>query len=172
MSDVPPPVSPAEFRAVLGHYPSGVCVVAARHADGQLAGMAVSSFASVSLNPPLIGFFAGRQSMSWRRIRESRRFCVNVLAADQQWVCHRFASREPDKFNGVAHRISSHGVPLLEGAVANIQCEIESVTPAGDHDFVLGRVIELAADTAQRPLIFFQSGYGHFMPVVAQEIVE
>ncbi len=155
-------IDATRYRKVLGHYPTGVCVITARSEAGELSGMAVSSFTSVSLDPPLVAFFPDKRSASWTRIEAAGRFCVNILAADQQDVCRRFAARGGDKFDGVSHQLSAHGLPLLTGAVATIECDIAEVREAGDHFIVLGHVLALEADPTRAPLLFFQGGYGNF----------
>ena len=85
-----------------------------------------------------------------------------MLADDQLAVCSRFASRGEDKFAGLEHAISDHGVPVLAGTVGTIACEIESVAEAGGHFIVIGRVLALDSDHDRMPLMFFQGGYGTF----------
>ncbi len=162
VSSPKPKIEATDYRQVLGHYPTGVCVITARQDDGTQAGMAVSSFTSVSLDPPLVAFFPDKNSSSWPKIEKAGRFCVNILAADQEWICRRFASKAEDKFEGVPHHVSAHHVPVLDGVIATIECEIQSVIEAGDHYIVLGHVLALNADRARPPLLFFQSGYGQF----------
>jgi flavin reductase (DIM6/NTAB) family NADH-FMN oxidoreductase RutF len=156
------PASASDFRNVLAHYPSGVCVITSRHEDGTQTGMAVSSFTSVSLDPPLVGFFPDRKSATWVEIERAGRFGVNILAEGQEAVCRQFASRGTDRFANVGHHLSSSGVPILDGALVSIECRIHSVTEAGDHYLVLGHVERLHVDRTGRPLIFFQSAYGQF----------
>lgn len=152
----------ATFRRVLGHYPTGVCVVTAVEADGAPTGMVVGSFTSVSLDPPLVAFFPDRKSTSWPRIEKVGKFCVNVLGSDQQPLCRQFAASGADKFAGVSHRVSANGSPILDGVVAWIDCTLDVVHEAGDHYIVLGRVIALEVDRPTSPLLFFQGGYGAF----------
>ena len=156
----------ATFRQVLGHYPTGVCVVTAIEPDAGPVGLAVGSFTSVSLAPPLVAFFPDRGSTSWPRIERAGRFCVNILAADQLDVCRRFASREPDKFAGISHRMSANGSPVLDDVVAWIDCTLDAVHEAGDHFIVLGRVHALDVVRPERPLLFFRGAYGDFAPLV------
>lgn len=160
------------FRHVLGHYPTGVCVVTAMPTDGVPAGMAVGSFTSVSLDPPLIGFFPDKASTSWPRIEPTGRFCVNVLAHDQQWLSGRFASRLENKFEGVSHAVSDGGAPILDDVVAWIDCALHAVHEAGDHYFVLGEVQALGVGRESPPLVFFQGGYGQFAPTAAPAMAE
>lgn len=162
MSDIMPTFSDQRFRQVLGHYPSGVCVITAQAGDGTLSGMAVSSFTSVSLDPPLVAFFPAITSSSWAKMKEAEHFGVNILAQDQRSICRQFAVSGADKFAGVSYQMSSRGVPLLDGVVAQIECRVHDVIEAGDHYIVLGHVLDLSADSTRDPMLFFQSGYGGF----------
>jgi flavin reductase (DIM6/NTAB) family NADH-FMN oxidoreductase RutF len=159
------PADPRWFRRVLGQYPTGVCVVTATESDGGRAGFVVGSFTSVSLNPPLVAFFPDKSSTSWPRIHRVGRFCVNILGAEQEHICRNFASRKENKFEGIAHREAGSGSPIISDAVAWIDCELESVTEAGDHYIVLGRVRALDVESSALPLLFFQGGYGRFSPM-------
>ena len=157
-------IDPKWFRQVLGQYPTGVCVVTATDADGGQAGMSVGSFTSVSLDPPLVAFFPDKASTTWPRIERAGAFCVNVLAADQEHVCRAFATKGGDKFTGLEWYRGRSGSPVIEGAIAWIDCDIEQVHEAGDHYIVIGRVRELDVANASLPLLFFQGGYGRFVP--------
>ncbi|WP_028925193.1 flavin reductase [Pseudonocardia acaciae] len=152
------------FRRVLGNYPTGVTVVTAIGDDGNPAGMAVGSFTSVSLDPPLVAFLPTKSSTSFPKIRTASSFCVNVLAADQEPLSRGFAARGGDKFAGVSWSRTPSGAPRLDGAAAWIDCEFESVQEAGDHYLVIGRVRHLDSDGERLPLVFFQGGYGRFSP--------
>lgn len=152
-----------EFRNVLGRYPTGVAVVTTIAESGEPAGMVVGTFNSVSLDPPLIAFLPDKRSTTFPRIRESGRFCVNVLAADQQQRCRSFSASGGDKFADVPWGPApSTGSPLLDGVVAWIDCEVETIHEAGDHYIVIGRVLDLGSGVDRSPLLFFQSGYGSF----------
>jgi 3-hydroxy-9,10-secoandrosta-1,3,5(10)-triene-9,17-dione monooxygenase reductase component len=136
-------------------------VVTARPDDGPV-GLAVGSFCSVSLDPALVGFFPAATSSSWPGIEAAGSFCVNILAEDQEDVCRRFATKGVDKFEGLGWRPASSGAPLLDGVLAWIDCDLHSVTEAGDHWCVLGRVRELAVARETGPLVFYRGGYGRF----------
>jgi flavin reductase (DIM6/NTAB) family NADH-FMN oxidoreductase RutF len=155
----------AEFRRILGHYPTGVCAVTSMQ-DDRPVGMIVGSFTSVSLEPPLVAFFPDRRSSSWPRIEAAGRFCVNVLAGHQLDVCRALASRSANKFDTVPLRVSDAGLPIIEGAIAWIDCDLHAVHEAGDHFIVLGQVRSLAVEHPHSPLLFFQGGYGQFAPIV------
>jgi flavin reductase (DIM6/NTAB) family NADH-FMN oxidoreductase RutF len=152
-------VDPKHFRDVLGSYPTGVCVVTSRGEEGQRWGLAVGSFTSISLDPPLVGFLPDKRSRSWAQIGETGQFCVNVLASEQLEACQRFASRHDDKFDGVAHSTSPAGLPLLDNVLAWIDCDIERVVEIGDHLLVVGAVRAMERRAEGAPLIFYRGGY-------------
>jgi flavin reductase (DIM6/NTAB) family NADH-FMN oxidoreductase RutF/DNA-binding IclR family transcriptional regulator len=152
------------FRRVLGQYPTGVCIVTATTSDGAPAGLAVGSFTSVSLDPPLVAFLPAKSSTSWPKMRSVGSFCVNVLAADQDQVCRAFAVAGGDKFAGLTWRPAESGAPILDGVLAWIDCDLDAIHEAGDHEIVLGRVRALEIERPALPLVFFQGGYGRFLP--------
>lgn len=152
----------SRFRQVLGQYPTGVCVVTGIGTDGEPAGLVVGSFGSVSLDPPMVGFFPDQASTSWPRIRPSNAFCVNVLAQDQEKLCRQFAAQGGDKFDGVGWRPAPSGSPVLDDVVAWIDCRLAAVHNVGDHDHVLGQVLALEIEREINPLLFFRGGYGRF----------
>ncbi|MFK0257507.1 flavin reductase family protein [Streptomyces sp. NPDC090445] len=159
------PVGPGEFRAVLGHFASGVTVVTAPPGEGEgedgPAGFACQSFASLSLDPPLVVFMVGRTSTSWPRIARAGVFCVNILGAGQGELCRRFAVSGADKFAGVAHSPApATGSPLLDGVSAWIDCRIHAVHTGGDHLIVVGRVEALGAAGGEGPLLFHRGRFG------------
>jgi flavin reductase (DIM6/NTAB) family NADH-FMN oxidoreductase RutF len=153
-----PAFDTARFRQVLGHFPTGVCVVAAFH-EGRPVGMAIGSFFSISLEPPLVGFCAGKGSSTWPKLREAGRFCVSILGESQEEVSRRFASKDADKFAGLAWDQSPLGSPRLGGALGWIDCETSALHDAGDHEIVVGAVHDLAVEAEGSPLVFFRGGY-------------
>lgn len=153
------------FRKVLSHYPTGVCVITAAPVDGHPpAGMVVGTFTSVSLDPPLVAFLPDKSSTSWPRIRRTGAFCVNVLTSDQERLCRQFVQKGGDKFKGVNWRPAPTGSPILDGALAWIDCDIEQTFESGDHYIVVGRVRNLDLGDGGLPLAFFQGTYGLFAP--------
>jgi 3-hydroxy-9,10-secoandrosta-1,3,5(10)-triene-9,17-dione monooxygenase reductase component len=156
-----PPFDAGELRRVLGHYPTGVVVVTALGPDGGPVGLAIGSFTSVSLDPPLVAFLPAKSSTSWPRMSGSTAFCVNVLGHQHADLGRRFAASGGDKFAGLDWSMSPSGCPVLPDVPAWIDCESYSVTDAGDHWIVLGRVTALAADPgAGVPLVFYRGAYG------------
>ncbi|GAA0248591.1 flavin reductase family protein [Cryptosporangium japonicum] len=160
-------VDDARFRQVLGRYPTGVSVITSREPDGTPVSMVVGTFTAVSLQPPLVGFLPDHGSTSWPRIRATGRFAVSVLAADQQDVCRMIVAKHPGRFDLLEWADSPSGCPLLVGAAAWVDCVIESVQAAGDHDVVLGRVLDLdAGPTSSGPLVFLGGAYAEATPTL------
>ncbi len=148
----------ADFRKVLGRFCSGVTIITARDGEG-LIGLTCQSFFSVSLDPPLVAFSPARTSQSYARMRSCNAFCINILAEDQHEVCEAFARSGTDKWAGVAWRPGVTGSPIIDGALAWIDCQWEVEHPAGDHYLTLGRVIELRHDPAKGPLLFYGGAF-------------
>lgn len=147
------------FRHVLSRFCAGITVVTAT-VDGVPAGLTCQSFSSVSLEPPLVLFCASSTSRAWPRIRQAGSFCVNLLAHDQTAISDRMSSASVDKFAGVAWQPSvTTGSPVLDGVLGYIDCRIEAIHPAGDHDVVVGRVQHLAAYDDATPLLRFEGAY-------------
>ena len=152
-------IDPKQFRDVLGSYPTGVCVITAQAESGERYGLAVGSFSSISLDPPLVGFMPDKRSRSWEQMAPTGRFCVNVLGSEQLDDCRRFASRQDDKFAGIAHSSSPSGLPVLDDAIAWIECDIERIVDIGDHLLVVGAVLAMERKAEGSPLIFHRGGY-------------
>ncbi|MGV9867159.1 flavin reductase family protein [Rhodococcus koreensis] len=156
----PEEIDPANFRHVMGHLPTSVAVVAGLDAGGEPAGLAVGSLTSISLEPPIVGFCVAKTSTSWPRIRTRGRLCLNVLEAKQQAVSRAFARSGGDKFAELSWVPSSAaGAPRLADALAWIDIVVLDEITIGDHLLVTGAVLELEADSACTPLVFYRSGY-------------
>jgi 3-hydroxy-9,10-secoandrosta-1,3,5(10)-triene-9,17-dione monooxygenase reductase component len=154
----------ARFRQVLGHLPTGVVIVTGLDAGAQPIGVTIGSFVSVSLDPPYVGFFIGK-SRSWPEISKGTLFCANVLSDAQTELCWRFAKDPVDgaanRFDGLEWQKSSNGMPILSDILASIDCTVESVTPAGDHRFVLAQVTALnATEGAHDAMVFYKGKVG------------
>ncbi|MFF4426026.1 flavin reductase family protein [Streptomyces sp. NPDC001549] len=157
------PVSPAEFRAVLGNFASGVTVITAPPGEDEEgpAGFACQSFASLSLDPPLVTFMVARTSTTWPRIARAGVFCVNILGAEQGELCRSFAVSGADKFAGVTHTPAPvTGSPQLDAVPAWIDCRIQAVHTGGDHLIVVGRVVAMGAAGEGEPLLFHKGRFG------------
>ncbi|MTD17093.1 flavin reductase [Nakamurella sp. YIM 132087] len=158
-----PDIEARHFRDVLGHFPTGVVVVTAIGPDGEPAGMAIGSFTSVSLDPPLVAFLPAKTSTSWPRMSGAESFCVNVLGHPQAELGRAFARSGGPKFDGLAWTPAPSGAPVLPGVLAWIDCRRSDVHSAGDHWIVLGEVTALSADPeAEGPLVFYRGAFGHF----------
>lgn len=154
-------IDPKEFRTVLGHFPTGVTVVAGVDDEGA-HGLAVGSFFSVSLDPPLVGFCVGCESQSWARISHTGRFSVNVLSEHQSEISRVFARSSGDKFAEIDWFASpATGSPWITDAVAHIDCDLEHTYEGGDHSIIVARVLTMQVHRSDHsPLIFFKGGYG------------
>ncbi len=154
----------ARLKSVMGHFATGVTIVAGIE-SGEPLGFTAQSFHSLSMDPPLILVCPSKTVTSWPGIRASGKFCVNILNRDQEAVCMTFASKTPNKFDGVSWQAApGTGSPMLDGAVAWIDCELEAEHDGGDHVMVVGRVREMGVDHEGRPLVFYRGGYGRFEP--------
>jgi flavin reductase (DIM6/NTAB) family NADH-FMN oxidoreductase RutF len=147
-----------DFRKVLGHFASGVTIITTCDGDARPTGLTASAFTSVSLDPPLVLICVDHKSQSHPTIKERGCFAVNILSAHQQEISRRFASSRLDKFEGVAHAISDLKLPLIEGAIAHLECTTVSVHVEGDHTIFVGRV-ERARMDAGEPLLYFRGQY-------------
>ncbi|WP_104524182.1 flavin reductase family protein [Blastococcus atacamensis] len=157
--EAPRIVDPRLMRDVLGHFASGVTVLTAQTPDGPI-GFTCQSFSSLSLDPPLVAFAPARTSRTWPRLRDIGRFCVNVLAEEQDDVSQNFARSGADKFAGVPWTPSPHGSPVLDGVIAWIDGELWAEYDGGDHTIVVARVLDLGASAERRPLLFHRGAYG------------
>jgi 3-hydroxy-9,10-secoandrosta-1,3,5(10)-triene-9,17-dione monooxygenase reductase component len=158
-----PPFDTARFRSVLGHFATGVvAITAVDPTNGAPTGLAANAFTSVSLDPPLIAFCVAHTSTTWPKLRAAGLLGVNMLTTDQHAVCQQFATRGAEKFRGLRWSPSPGGAPLLDDALAWIECEIEAEHPAGDHVIVVCRVLQLGHRAGPPPLLFFRGGYGSF----------
>jgi flavin reductase (DIM6/NTAB) family NADH-FMN oxidoreductase RutF len=146
------------LRHVFGAFPTGVTAVAAL-IDGKPAGIAASSFTSVSLDPPLVSVCVAHTSTTWPLLSRASRLGVSVLSAEQEQVARQLASRSEDRFEDLFWRATADGAVLLEQAAAWLECVTETVVPAGDHDIVVLRVVELEADHGVSPLVFHGSRF-------------
>lgn len=156
-----------ELRRVFGLFTTGVTVVTAVNPGPEPVGVTANSVTSVSLDPPLVGFLPMVSSDRWHKIRASGAFCVNVLGHAHGDLCWQFAKSSIERpFEGVAwHPSEITGSPVLDEAIAHMDCTIAEVVDAGDHHFVMGRVVELGhadADTEPVPLLFYRGGLGRF----------
>lgn len=149
---------PALFRQLLGRFTTGVTVVTTRDPAGRPVGMTASSVASVSLHPPLVLVSVDQASDMHPALRAAPRFVLNVLAADQEAISRRFAAEHPDRFDGIGYRESRHGLPVLDGVLASIECDKRAEAPGGDHTVFFGLVTGGSVSEC-RPLLYYRGGY-------------
>jgi 3-hydroxy-9,10-secoandrosta-1,3,5(10)-triene-9,17-dione monooxygenase reductase component len=151
------------FRGILGHFATGVVAITAIDPEtGGPLGLAANSFTSVSLDPPLVSFCVAHTSTTWPRMRAAGRICVNILSASQREVCLRFAAKVDDRFAGVEWASSPGGGPVIDGALAWLECSVEAEYAAGDHTIVVARVRHLDRHHDGDPLVFYKGAYGRF----------
>jgi len=158
--EVMPATDPLRFREALGRYASGITVITGADDNGRI-GFTCQSFYSVSIDPPLVSFSVMTDSTTYPRIRDVRRFVVNVLAADQDGISSQFARKGTDKWAGVDSSWTASGLPIIAGTVMWLECELWAEHEAGDHFIVVGRVVGMSSPGWYRaePLIFFQGQY-------------
>lgn len=151
-------IDPRQFRDALGRYPTGVAVITTRDNEGNPVGMTVNSFASVSLNPPLILWSIDNNSALYDVFTQASHFAVHILKSDQQQLSHDFSSEDPDHFAAAGYDTGIENLPLLKSYSALLQCEVSNRYEAGDHVILLGRVLDLQ-NRAAEPLVFHAGRY-------------
>jgi 4-nitrophenol 2-monooxygenase / 4-nitrocatechol 4-monooxygenase, reductase component len=152
------PLAPSEFRDVIGHFASGVTVITAHH-DGRPHGTTASAVTSLSLEPPMLLICMNKSSETGRAIAESGRFAVNILSEDQPDAAMRFATKAPDKFEGIALRSGIGGAPLLEDALATCECRVVEEVTGGTHTVFLAEV-DSASARPGAPLAYYRGHFG------------
>ncbi|MGI9025673.1 MAG: flavin reductase family protein [Burkholderiaceae bacterium] len=149
------------LRRAFGQFGTGVAIIGTRASDGSLVGMTVNSFASISMDPPLVMYCPAKALSAYAVYAGARHFSASVLAVEQQSLSERFAKKGERKWAGVAHILGETGVPLLDEAIVCFECETVAIHDAGDHGLVLGRVLALRVAGAGEPLLFHRSRYCH-----------
>ena len=155
-------LDPRDFRSALGTFATGVTIITAVADDGKPYGLTCNSFASVSLNPPLVLWSLGMYSQGLPVFQNASHFAVNVLGVSQQALAATFAKSTVDRFAGVDWTPGIGNAPLLAGSVAHFQCRSANRYYGGDHVIFLGAV-EAYAYNKQEPLLFVRGGFGHFV---------
>lgn len=157
-----PEFTAKEFRSTVGAFATGVTVVTTR-GEEHAYGMTANAFSSVSLDPPLVLVCVITQSEGREHIQRNRCFAVNILGVEQEPLSRYFASRDRprgrDAFREVPHRIASSGSPILDGAIAYLDCRLHAEHDAGDHLIFIGEVLELGANEDSEPLVFHGGQY-------------
>lgn len=147
------PFSAQDFRAAASEFATGVTIVTTL-ADNKPVGMTVNSFASVSLDPPLVVWNVGQESDSYQTFLDADVFAVNVLSAEQMPLARRFATRGADKFADAAWEPGYAGLPVLSGSLTCFECRTVHRYPGGDHMILVGNVIHLHPRRLGQPLLF------------------
>jgi flavin reductase (DIM6/NTAB) family NADH-FMN oxidoreductase RutF len=156
-----PSASAAAFKATMRHYPTGVTVVTSLR-EGEPRGITLNAFASVSADPPTLLICVNREARSYLYISESKIFCVNLLAADQQHLAERFSGKiREHQFDDVEYEVDLTGSPVLRGTVGHFDCEVSGEHHAGSHSIFIGNVVGCAA-RAGKPLGYFDGAYHEF----------
>ncbi|OLT33725.1 hypothetical protein BJF84_21625 [Rhodococcus sp. CUA-806] len=153
----PQPAGERAFRDVMGRFATGVVLLTAETPAG-MSGLAVNSFTSLSLDPPLVVFGVAQTSSSWPSIATAGSFAANILRADHLELCSIFAKKGADRFTGRSWDTSPSGHPLVPDALGWLECTVETVHPGGDHDLVVARAHRWSADSGA-PLIFYQGRF-------------
>jgi flavin reductase (DIM6/NTAB) family NADH-FMN oxidoreductase RutF len=152
------PIDRPLFRAAMGRLATGVTVLAVRAPEGGFLGMTASAVTSLSLDPPMLLACVGHAAAAHQALTIEPQFSVNVLASDQQEISRRFATRDLQRFDGVACDVTPSGLPWLRGALACLECRRDALHEGGDHSIVTG-VIEWARVADGDPLLYFLGGY-------------
>lgn len=158
MTPVSQPFDPRDLRRAFGRFATGVTVVTLRLADGRRVGLTANSFASVSLEPPLVSWNYRRASPHLDAVLACRHFLVHVLAADQIDLSQRMARPADDKFAGLVVEDGVGGTPRIPGSLATFECELWKAVEAGDHVILLGKVLRYEHAEGE-PLVFFNGSY-------------
>lgn len=152
-----------QFRSALGCFATGVTIVTAKGlAPGEYIGITVNSFASVSLEPPLVLFSLGKRNFSLKHFLSTRHFAVNVLSSTQLELALRFARSAADKWSGVDFELWEHDCPIFPGAAAVFECTIHHTYQGGDHVILVGHVEHMLCNAQAQPLLFLRGRYGTF----------
>ncbi|HEY3933269.1 MAG TPA: flavin reductase family protein [Gemmatimonadales bacterium] len=162
MTDAPitaPPIDPDNFRRLCGRFATGVAVVTTIDVRGCPAGMTANSFASVSLDPPLVSIAVDHAAEIHPAMLAATRFTVNILEASQEALSRRFAAGLADRFDGVGWERSGDNDVILAGTLAHLSCEVWGQVAAGDHTIFIGRVTGGDAADHGRPLLHYRGGY-------------
>ena len=152
-----PAVDADMLRGTLGQFATGVAVISTLDAEGRAYGITVSSFASLSLDPPLVQWSLRHKAFSYPIFRLARHFAVNVLAADQEALSRHFCA-QVDRFAELTYETGLNGLPLLPDALAWIECERRDEFSGGDHAIFVGEVVR-ARHRAKPPLVHWQGRY-------------
>ncbi len=148
-----------QFRRALGRFATGVCVITANPLGHKPFGVTVNSFSSLSLTPPLVLWSLQKTSDTMDAFATATSYCANVLAEDQQALSGRFAKKGDHALEDADYRTGDAGLPVLHGALASFECEIDARHDGGDHIILVGKVVAMHAGEPGKPLLYFDGGY-------------
>lgn len=149
-----------QLRNALGQFPTGVVIVTAQTAGGERIGMTMSSFNSVSLDPPLVLFSVHRNALTFVHWQEMKHYAINILGEDQEELSNSFARAKSDKWEGVNSAVGENGAPILPGAIVTFECEAYSRYDGGDHEIFVGRILKWHEGRMEtQPLVFYGGKY-------------
>ncbi|MBT4219115.1 MAG: flavin reductase family protein [Rhodospirillaceae bacterium] len=152
-------IDPTTFRNGLGRFATGITIVTGISDDGSPVGVTVNAFSSLSLEPPLVLFCLGRKTFCLDAFTSGRGFALNVLSEPQRHLSETFSKPLDDRFEGVDHDFWDSGAPILDGCLANLECDLETVHDGGDHVIIIGRVVRLMQAEKGQPLLYFMGDY-------------
>ena len=147
-----------EFRASLGRFASGVTVVTTKDGAGELHGLTVSAFCSVSMNPPLILVCIQKTTGSYHAFEESKVFVVNILSESQKDISNQFAFKHEDKFAGISYQKGIEDLPVLDDCLVNLECQLKHSYDGGDHTIFVGEIVKTTVRDG-KPLSYFHGNY-------------
>jgi flavin reductase (DIM6/NTAB) family NADH-FMN oxidoreductase RutF len=157
-------IKPEDFRAAMSSFAAGVTVITTLDANGAPQAVTATAFSSVSMTPPLCLVCINKRTRTHQPLLLTRHFAVNILGADQQWVSARFASSAGDRFASVEWSAGdTTGCPIIEGALAWMECRIVEVHSGGDHDIFLGSPISVRVHEGA-PLVYWRGNYSSLPP--------
>jgi flavin reductase (DIM6/NTAB) family NADH-FMN oxidoreductase RutF len=148
-----------DFRDALGHFATGVCVISANPEGWEPFGLTVNSFASVSLDPPLILWSLQSDSEMREAFNKAERFTVNILRAEQEDLSNQYAKKGDHSLAAGHFELGVSGTPIMPATLVSLECELEARHPGGDHIILVGRVTELSRRDAGAPLLFCAGSY-------------
>lgn len=153
----------SQFRTALSQFPTGVAVITAQDGEDQLIGITMSSFNSVSIDPPLVLFSLDRRALSLESMQAASHYAVNVLSKEQRHLSNKFARAMENKWENVEFETRETGVPLLTGALAHFECKPYAHYDGGDHVIFVGEVVNFTSSNHSAPLVFCRGGYAELV---------
>lgn len=159
-----------EFREALGCYPTGVAIITAPDGKGGHVGITANSFASLSLDPPLVLWSLDKKAYSREAFHTAGFFGINVLSAGQVELSRHFSRRHMDKFASIEVELGEGGIALIDECVARFQCRTHTTYEAGDHIIFIGEVTSFEYDKSRPPLAFSGGAYAQTAPHIHEGI--